>query len=179
MISLPQLLQVTTTTTTCALLEDVVNAAASCSSSSSNNRPAVSRGTATAAAAASRPILHLWQNIIMLMLQLAQDLQQLLLLLPTIEALVLHLQLPNVFAPNVVKLSPLLKFLSFTKSRIMPVSEQHLGLQILELFVPNLLKISSDDLATYFSLQIRLQSFKPFCCLFLLMNVTMLMQSRS
>jgi hypothetical protein len=148
MISLLQLLQVTTTT--CALLEDVVNAAASCSSSS-NNRPAVSHGTATAAAAASRPILHLWQNIIMLMLQLAQDLQQLLLLLPTIEALVLHLQLPNVFAPNVVKLSPLLKFLSFTKSRIMPVSEQHLGLQVLELFVPNLLKISSDDVANYFS----------------------------
>jgi hypothetical protein len=102
----------------------------------------------------------------MLMLQLAQDLQQLLLLLPTIEALVLHLQLPNVYAPNVVKLSPLLKFWSFTKSRAMLVSEQHLGLQVLELFVPNLLKISSDDVATYFSLQIRLQSFKPFCCLF-------------
>jgi hypothetical protein len=145
MISLLQLLQVrTTTTTACALLEDVVNAAASCSSS--NSRPAVSHGTA---AAASRPILHLWQNIIMLMLQLAQDLQQLLLLLPTIEALVLHLQLPNVYAPNVVKLSPLLKFLSFTKSRTMPVSEQHLGLQVLELFVPNLLKISSDDLSSY------------------------------
>jgi hypothetical protein len=137
-----------------------------CECSSSNSRPAVSRGTATAAAAASRPILHLWQNIITLMLQLAQDLQELLLLLPTIEALVLHLQLLNVYAPNVVKLSPLLKFLSFTKSRVMPVSEQHLGLQVLELFVPSLLKISSDDLSTYFSLQIRLQSFKPFCCLF-------------
>jgi hypothetical protein len=164
MISLLRLLQVTTT---CALLEDVVNAAASCSSS--NSRPAVSCGTATAAAvaaAASRPILHLWQNIIMLMLQLAQDLQQLLLLLPTIEALLLHLQLPNAYAPNVVKLSPLLKFLSFTKSRAMLVSEQHLGLQVLELFVPNLLKSSSDDLATYFSLQIRLQNFEPFCCLF-------------
>ncbi len=85
----------------------------------------------------------------MLMLQLAQDLQQLLLLLPTIEALILHLQLPNVYAPNVVKLSPLLKFLSFTKSRTMRVSEQHLGLQVLELFVPNLLKISSDDLSSY------------------------------
>ncbi len=146
MISLLQLLQVTTT---CALLEDVVNAAASCTSS--NSRPAVSHGTATAtaAAAASRPILHLWQNIIMLMLQLAQDLQQLLLLLPTIEALVLHLQLPNVYAPNVVKLSPLLKFLSFTKSHTMPLSEQHLGLQVLELFVSNLLKISSDDLCSY------------------------------
>lgn len=110
----------------------------------------MSRGTPTAAAAAaSRPILHLWQNIIMLMLQLAQDLQQLLLLLPTIEALVLHLQLPNVYAPNVVKLSPLLMFLSFTKSCTMQVSEQHLGLQVLELFVPNLLKISSDDLSSY------------------------------